>query len=126
MVEDETTLLDTLLACERAVWDALVTGDAAADAAALDDGFYGVYSTGFAGKADHVAQLADGPTIATYELSGARVMPLGHDHALLSYRSDYLRTGRTEREVMFVSSVWRRDADRWRNLFSQDTAGISV
>jgi hypothetical protein len=114
-------LLDQVLAMERAVWDALVAGDGAADGALLAPGFLGVYPTGFAGRADHVAQLAAGPTVRDYRLSDARVLPLGPDHALLAYRADYRRAGAERAETMFVASVWQRAGRAWVNLFSQDT-----
>jgi hypothetical protein len=114
-------LLEQVLEMERAVWEALVAGDAAADGALLAPGFLGVYPTGFAGRADHVAQLAAGPTVRDYRLSAARVLPLGSDHALLAYRADYRRTGTDEAETMFVASVWERRGQGWVNLFSQDT-----
>ena len=113
--------LEPVLASERAVWDALVAGDAAADAALLAPEFLGVYPTGFAGRADHVAQLAAGPTVAAYALSDVRLVPMGPDHALLAYRADYTRAGGARIEAMFVSSVWRREGAGWVNIFSQDT-----
>lgn len=113
--------LEPVLASERAVWDALVAGDAATDAALLAPEFLGVYPTGFAGRADHVAQLAVGPTVAAYALSDVRLVPLGPDHALLAYRADYTRAGGAGPEAMFVSSIWRRLGPGWINIFSQDT-----
>ena len=114
-------LSDALLLAEHDVWKALVAGDEAADARALDDDFLGVYPTGFAGKNDHVAQLSGGPTVEAYRLSDVRVVACGPDHALLVYRADYIRPGATIEEAMYVSSLWRhRDGD-WINLFSQDT-----
>jgi hypothetical protein len=115
------TLLEQVLAMERAVWEALVAGDAVADGALLAPGFLGVYPTGFAGRSDHVAQLAAGPTVRDYRLSAARVLPLGPDHALLAYRADYRRAGADRTETMFVASVWERTLQGWVNLFSQDT-----
>jgi hypothetical protein len=120
------TLLDQVLGMEHAVWDALVSGDAAADGALLDPGFLGVYPTGFAGRADHVAQLAVGPTVAEYRISGAQVLTMGPDHALLAYRADYRRAGAATHEAMYVASVWRRDGAGWLNLFSQDTPASDV
>lgn len=113
--------LEPVLALERAVWDALVAGDAAADAALLAPDFLGVYPTGFAGRADHAAQLAAGPTVAAYRLSDVRLVPMGADHALLAYRADYTRMGGAQPEAMFVSSIWRRAGAGWVNTFSQDT-----
>ncbi|WP_116133755.1 nuclear transport factor 2 family protein [Tropicimonas sp. IMCC34043] len=114
--------LETMLACETAVWQALLTGDAAADAALLEAGFLGVYATGFGDRAEHAAQLAGGPTVAGYRLSEARLLPLAPGVVLLAYRADFTRVGASEEEAMYVSSIWRRDGDGWRNVFSQDTA----
>ena len=109
---------------ERAVWDALVRGDAAADAALLSDDFVGVYPDGFSGREAHAAQLAGGPTMASYEIIDARIMVLAPDTVLLAYRADYRPAtagGAGEPEAMFISSIWcERDA-RWVNVFSQDT-----
>lgn len=115
------TLLATLLEREHGVWRALVTGDAVADRQALSDDFLGVYPTGFAGRSDHVDQLAAGPTVAEYELTDARVVPVGADAALLVYHATFQRRGRDDREQMYVSSLWCRRGDRWVNTFSQDT-----
>ena len=113
-------------ACERAVWQALVAGDAAADAAALAADFLGLYPDGFAGRADHAGQLAQGPTVVRFALSGVQVRALGPDHALIAYRADYTRKGRDAVEAMYVSSIWRRAGAGWKNVFSQDTPATGV
>ena len=107
------------------MWQALVDGDAKADAAALHSSFLGVYTDGFATKSDHVQQLDAGPTIETFELSDCRVMPLGADHAVLSYKAVFRRCGRDADEAMYVSSIWQRDTAGWINVFSQDTPAVS-
>ena len=128
MVLHSADLCDALMDCERRVWDALLRGDAAADAAALCDSFLGVYADGFADKSAHVGQLAAGPTVMRYHLSEAQARPLGGDFGLLSYRAEFLRQGRAQLETMYVTSIWqRRDAERdsgWVNIFSQDTAAV--
>ena len=124
MNEDLNQLLADLKACETGVWQALVDGDAKADAAALHSSFLVVYSDGFATKADHVQQLDAGPTIARFELADCRVMPLGSDHAVLSYKAVFRRPGRSADEAMYVSSIWQRHAAGWINVFSQDTPAI--
>lgn len=112
---------------ERGVWNALVSGDAAADRAALADGFVGVYPTGFAGADDHAGQLAAGPTVASYQLHEARMLSVADGHVMLSYRAVYRRPGADEAEEMYVSSLWSRSENRWVNVFSQDTpVGDSV
>ena len=115
------TLLSELLSAETVVWQALVDGDAAADAAALSGDFLGVYPDGCAGKADHVGQLANGPTVEIFALSEATARAIGPDHGLLSYHARFRRAGRNADEAMYVSSLWRRENDGWVNLFSQDT-----
>ncbi|KMW59316.1 hypothetical protein AIOL_004298 [Candidatus Rhodobacter oscarellae] len=117
---DEARLTE-LLALERQVWDALLRGDAAADAALLNERFLGVYPSGFSDKAGHVSQLGDGPSILRYALSEARLLDLGEDRALLSYLAHYERIGTGAAERMYVSSIWERSGGGWRNIFSQDS-----
>ncbi|MCU9837787.1 nuclear transport factor 2 family protein [Ruegeria sp. WL0004] len=116
--------LNELLEQETQVWQALVSGDGAADAALLSPEFLGVYSDGFAGRDAHAGQLAGGPTVISFELSEARVIELAPDCAVLSYLARFRRVGRDGDEQMFVSSIWRRQAGGWINLFSQDTPAV--
>ncbi len=55
-----------LIELETGVWLALQRGDAEADRKLLSEDFLGVYPTGFADRADHVGQLADGPTVTEF------------------------------------------------------------
>ncbi|MGR3661692.1 MAG: DUF4440 domain-containing protein [Paracoccaceae bacterium] len=114
-------LRDTLLKYETYVWNALVAGDRNADATALHDSFLGVYPSGFATKAEHVNQLDQGGTMASFTLSQIKARPLGPDHALLSYRAVFNRSAKAAPETMFVSSIWQNTTGRWVNIFSQDT-----
>ncbi|KAA9005688.1 nuclear transport factor 2 family protein [Histidinibacterium aquaticum] len=114
-------LTEELLAAETDVWEAMQTGDARADRAALSDDFLGVFPDGYSGREDHVAQLATGPSIRDFTLSEARSMQVGPDHGLLSYRARYTPVVGGAEEEMYVSSLWRRDGPRWINIFSQDT-----
>lgn len=118
-------LLAELEVCETRVWEALVQGDKLADSEALHVDFLGVYSDGFAGKDDHVRQLEDGPTIEKFELSDCRVLPLGQNYVIFSYRADFLKKTKTAVEVMYVSSIWQRNDVGWTNVFSQDTPAIT-
>lgn len=109
------------VAREREVWDALVRGDAVADRALLAEEFVGLYPDGFGDAHAHAAQLADGPTVATYRIADERLVPLGPDHVVLCYLATYRRPGNDQGEQMYVSSIWARRDDRWLNVFSQDT-----
>jgi hypothetical protein len=116
--------LEEFVRLETAVWQALVDGDAEMDAALLTDDFLGVYPSGFAGRDDHVRQLADGPTVASFELSEARLLVISDDAMMLSYRADshpVAGTAHPEPAAMYISSLWCRRDGRWLNLFSQDT-----
>ena len=120
-MEKQTDLKETLLALETRVWDALVTGDGDADGALLSEDFIGVYPDRFAGKDAHTGQLDSGATVAEYRLSEVQVRATGADGGLLIYRADYLRIGKSDWEVMLVSSLWERRNGNWVNSFSQDT-----
>jgi hypothetical protein len=114
--------LDRIVALERAVWDALCAGDTAADTALLSPDFLGVYPTGFADREEHAAPLAGGPTVASYEISDARITAVADGAVMLSYRAEYVRApDRGAAEAMYVSSLWCRRDRRWVNTFSQDT-----
>jgi len=117
---DPTPAVAHFVALETQVWEALVHGDSKADAALLTDDFLGVYPSGFSGRDDHAGQLAAGPVMREYALDQARLMVIGADHVMLSYRATYARVG-GEIETMFISSLWQRDGGDWRNSFSQDT-----
>ncbi len=106
---------------ERRVWDALVAGDADSDRSFLAEAFLGVYPSGFGDRTEHAAQLADGPTVADYEISGARAFWVATDHVMLSYRARYRRPNHDVVDEMYVSSLWSLIDGSWRNVFSQDT-----
>ena len=113
--------LTSLVALERRVWEALRTGDVDADRDLLAPGFLGVYPSGYGDRSDHVAQLADGPTVAAYDIADARLITIADGHVLLAYRASYLRSGSDTTETMYVSSLWSELEGRWVNVFSQDT-----
>lgn len=113
--------IEFFLELEKIVWEALKTGDAVADAAMLADHFLGVYPSGFAEKSDHFGQLDDGPTVAEYTLTDARMMVLTESVVILSYRATWQRPATPEPDEMYVSSIWQKMDGVWRNVFSQDT-----
>lgn len=106
---------------ESRVWDALASGDADADRELLSADFVGVYPTGFANRADHADQVADGPSIASYSIAEARLIEVSADAMVLCYRAEYRRPGRNVGEAMYISSLWLHRDGRWRNRFSQDS-----
>ncbi len=114
-------LRDRIVGLERAVWDALVRGDADADERLLSDDFLGVYPIGFADRSEHAGQLRGGPTVSSYEIDDVVVREVATGHALLTYAATYRRPGSDHDERMYVSSLWSQVGGEWRNVFSQDT-----
>lgn len=116
-----------LLRLETAVWQALVDGDLAADAALLAEDFVGLTPTGFSDRADHLAGISAGPTVAAFDLSEARVVTVSDGAHLLLYRAVYERVDTPgSSDSMFVASLWCRRAGRWVNVFSQDTPDTGI
>ena len=116
--------IEQFLRLETEVWEALAKGDGEADARLLSDDFLGVYTVGFADRAAHVAQLADGSTVSEYSLSKGRLMVLADDMVLLAYRASFRRPGEEESESVLISSIWHEREGRWVNIFSQDTPAV--
>ena len=119
--------LDAFIELETRVWDALRRGDADEDTRLLAEDFLGVYSIGFATRADHAGQLATGPTVAEFELHDARLMVLSENDVLLSYRAEWRRLSAGQpgpAESMYISSLWSRRDGRWVNVFSQDSPAM--
>lgn len=117
--------IEFFVALESQVWDALARGDADADRELLSSDFVGVYSTGFADRSDHVDEVVDGPTVASYSIADARLLRVAEAVVMLCYRADYRRAGRGasgDEETMYVSSLWAERDGRWWNTFSQDTS----
>lgn len=106
---------------ESRVWDALASGDVDADRNLLSDDFVGVSPTGFANRADHTGELTDGPTVASFTITDARLIDVSADSVMLCYRAVYQRLNESAGDVMFVSSLWVNRGGRWWNTFSQDT-----
>jgi hypothetical protein len=113
--------IEQFIRLEREVWEALAHGDGQADGRLLSDDFLGVYTVGFADRAAHVAQLADGPTVTEFSLGEARLMVLTDDMVLLAYRAEFTRPGDDAAESVLISSIWCERDGRWVNIFSQDT-----
>ena len=115
-------MIDTFVALETGVWEALVSGDGVADAALLSEDFLGVYETGFSNRTAHAAMLDDGPIVVTYRIENARLRIIGDKAALLSYLACYTTPADPDNEErMYVSSLWEETDGQWLNTFSQDT-----
>ncbi len=117
-----STMIEKFVALETAVWEALVSGDGAADAAMLSEDFLGVYETGFSDRAEHASMLDNEPIVLEYRIEDARVRKIGDQAVLLSYLGCYTKPANPAREErMYVSSLWEEVNGEWLNTFSQDT-----
>ena len=119
-----TLLIEECLKLETKVWEALKSGDAVLASNMLANNFLGLYPTGFATGQDHCDQLKNGPTVSTYEIINPRLVELVPDMVLLAYLAQWSRItdghpGKPER--MYISSIWQRFGQEWKNIFSQDT-----
>lgn len=117
----ELSAIDRFITLEKKVWDCLLSGDYKSDEKLLSDDFLGVYPSGFFGKTHHVNALKNGPIIADYEISDARIKVLSENIVLMSYSSIYKKTKSSISITMFITSIWQNFSGVWKNTFSQDT-----
>lgn len=121
MMSDFT--FDELLALEHAGWRSLCDSRGGT--------FYGELMTpdalfvlvnGMAMTRDEVAGSLDGaPGWESYEISGARLIEIGHDAAALTYRSTSSRADLPAPFKAIMSSVYRRIDGRARLALYQQT-----
>lgn len=113
--------IDQFEQLETAMWNSLVNGDGDSADRLLSTDYLGVYTTGFSGRDDYIAALADGPIAASFEISQSQMFVLSNTSVLYSYRADFTSREDGPPEAMYVSSLWCLRDDRWVNVFSQDT-----
>ncbi|RLE20496.1 MAG: nuclear transport factor 2 family protein [Actinobacteria bacterium] len=113
--------LDQFEQLETAMWNSLVDGDGDAAGRLLSSDYLGVYTTGFSGRDDYIAALANGPIAASFEISQSQMFVLSDTEVLYSYRADFKSQKDGPAEAMYISSLWCLRDDRWVNVFSQDT-----
>lgn len=113
--------VDTFERLETAMWQALVDGSGQAADQLLSSDYLGVYTTGFSDRADYVAALADGPIVASFEISRSRIIVVSDTAVLYSYRADFKSLHDGPTDAMYISSLWCQRDGRWVNVFSQDT-----
>lgn len=115
--------IDTFERLETAMWTSLVDGDGPAADRLLSSDYLGVYTTGFADRADYIAALANGPIVASFEISDSRIFVVSDTAVMYSYRADFKSRQDGPIEIMYISSLWCNREGRWVNVFSQDTPG---
>ena len=72
-------------------------------------------------RVEVVAALADAPPWASYELEDARVAAVGEGGTALVYRATAFRDPESPPFVAAMTSVYARDAGRWRLVLYTQT-----
>ncbi|GAA1173526.1 hypothetical protein CGLAUT_04565 [Corynebacterium glaucum] len=116
--------LGALLELERSGWDALCEsrGGAFYGELMLDDGLM-ILVNGFVLTRDAVVESLNGASAwASYELSDARVVPMGEDAAALVYRAEARREGEAPFEAIMTSVYHLVDGMARLAVYQQTTA----
>jgi hypothetical protein len=109
-MQTPTKLEQTLIALERAGWEALAGGRGLAfyQDVFVDEGLM-LFPTGALSKADVLQGLASAPPWDSYQLRHLRVLPLSDGTASVVYAVEARRAGQPPyRAVMSSTYVWRQ------------------
>ena len=116
-------LVDTLFAMEKQGWEATKKKDAASLRKVYAEDFVAILADGLCLTRDEYFAVFPLFEIKSYSLSDAKLLALGPDAAILTYKADTetVILGETEKGRIQVSSTWvRRDGKRM-NVFYQET-----
>jgi RNA polymerase sigma factor (sigma-70 family) len=116
-------LRDSLLALERAGWEALKKPDVEAVAARTADDFVAILADGKRLDRKEFLRELRRAKVKKYELSDARLTTPGKEAAVLTYRAraEYTYRGVAVREDLWVSSTWARRGGKWVGVAYQET-----
>ena len=117
--------MDELIDLERQKWDAFRRKDTNLlgglyDAQAISIG-YGADGSVGARSSEELLSGLDDLDLREVSLEDFKVLPVGNDGAVVTYRSSF-KTGRGFETTVMASSVWKRDASGWKTMFFQATA----
>ena len=122
MAHDPDSLQQELLDLETDAWDALTTPGEAARyyADILADDVLMLFPGGMViDDRDTVVASMDAPPWSSFDITDARVLPLGMDAAVLAYR---VHARRDDRDYdALLNSTYVRDGDTWRLALHQQT-----
>ncbi|MGA9998460.1 MAG: nuclear transport factor 2 family protein [Pyrinomonadaceae bacterium] len=118
------SLEQTLIAEERALWEAWKNKDAKPYEQWLAEDSVYVHSTGVDGKASEIKGIAD-PTceVKSYALDNFKVTMLDKDAALLTFHAtqDFACGGKAGPTAVQASSIYVKRNGKWLNWFHQET-----
>ncbi|HXM24175.1 MAG TPA: nuclear transport factor 2 family protein [Terriglobales bacterium] len=107
---------------EKQMLDLSARKDLEAYGRRLPDDALGVYSDGYASKAD-VLRAISGMSDLHYSMDDVRVIPVGNAAGLIVYRitQDWKEGGKKLARQYYVSSLWQNRDGKWLNPFWQET-----
>lgn len=112
---------EDLVALERAGWDALCSPRGADHYREhLADGALMAFPFGVLDRAQALEAIASAPPWSQYAMTGARVVRLGEDAAVVVYSVTAQRTGSPPFTAV-LSSTFVRSAPHWRLAFHQQS-----
>jgi RNA polymerase sigma factor (sigma-70 family) len=116
-------LVDTLFTMEKQGWEATRRKDAASLRKVHADDFVAILADGSRLTRDEYFAVFPLFEIKSYSLSDAKLLALGPDAAILTYKADTetVILGETEKGQTQVSSTWVRRDGKWMNVFYQET-----
>jgi ketosteroid isomerase-like protein len=118
------SLFEELMQLERKTWDANLAGDGGYYDRFLTDDAVVVSPWGVQGKPAVVAAITVNALPYTgYELDQERLVPLGPDAALVTYRAVVRgeRGGEPFTHTVYATSAYRREGGVWRGPFHQQS-----
>jgi ketosteroid isomerase-like protein len=107
---------------EKQMLDLSARKDLEAYGRRLPDDALGVYSDGYASKAE-VLRAISGMSDLHYSMDDVRVIPVGNAAGLIVYRiaQDWKEGGKKLARQYYVSSLWQNRDGKWLNPFWQET-----
>lgn len=118
------SLEQTLIAEEKALWEAWKNKDAKTFEQWLADDSVYVHNTGVDGKAEEVKSIADpNCEVKSYALDNFKLTMLDSDAALLTFRAtqDFMCSGKAGPTAVQASSIYVKRKGKWLNWFHQET-----
>jgi hypothetical protein len=112
---------DKIIALETEGWRALTTEQAAQHyRACLTDDAVMAFEFGTMDRDDAIAAIAASPPWSWFDIQRPRVIVLSSSSAIVVYRVTAARDGESPYSAL-ICSAFRRDADRWRLAYHQQT-----
>lgn len=115
--------LQTLTALEKRVWEATKKKDTKTLRKLCVEEYCAILSDGTQLTRDEICDLLPIVEISSYSMSDVRLISLGSDAAILTYKakSQTIILGEKVDEETRIASTWTRRNGEWQNVFYQET-----